>query len=146
MNKHKRTAIIIAPFLAIGGFILADYFQQPPDKPAVFFTMQGNCDLKQPCQLDTNDLQIHLSYSGQMQVNQNILIKIQTSVAVENILLALSDENKNYPPSKLTSSNDQTQWQQQYFISPTLDIQNLVLQMVVTYNGVPHFAEIKPHS
>ncbi|MDH5572468.1 MAG: hypothetical protein OEY89_11935 [Gammaproteobacteria bacterium] len=146
MNKHKRTAIIIAPFLAIGGFILADYFQPPPDKPAVFFTQQGNCDLKQACQLDTDDLQLHLTYSGQMQANKNILVKIQTSVAVENILLALSDENKNSTPSKLTPSNDQKQWQQQYFIGPALDIQSLVLQMVVTYNGVPHFAEIKPHS
>lgn len=145
MNKHKRTAILIAPFLAIGGFIIADYFQQPPDKKAASFTVNGNCDLKKQCQLNAGDLQIQLSYSGQMHAKQQIQINLQTSAPVENILLALSDKDQNYKPLKLAASNDRKQWQGQYLIHPSLDIENLILQLVVNYNGVSHFAEIKPN-
>ncbi|MCW9025283.1 MAG: hypothetical protein OQK73_11490 [Gammaproteobacteria bacterium] len=145
MNKHKLTAILFIPILGLGGFFLAGYLQQPEQATGIkTMTSSGPCVLSQQCILKADNLQVQLSYSGKMKTSEVINIHLTTSSPVDNVLLALSDPKKNSQPAQLSRADNHTQWQGQYRIEPSLDLDNLIIQMVVISKDIQYLAEVRP--
>ena len=67
MNKHNKLAIIIAPFLAIGGYIATDYYDtyQVNKKRFHNITVEGQCNIDTgPCLLKGAGLILEFSKNG----------------------------------------------------------------------------------
>lgn len=64
MNKHTKIAVIIAPFLALGGYIAAGYYAdtQMKKEHVLLLSSQGRCQIEQGnCILHNGQLRVNLS-------------------------------------------------------------------------------------
>ena len=95
MNKHKKLAIFIAPFLLIAGYILADYFaEQQANKKQVFSLFQeGTCNLSKTCLFTSNELKLNLYQTE----NDTIL---NANFALTEAVLFVVDEKVEAMPLK----------------------------------------------
>ncbi len=103
MNKHKKLAIIIAPFLAIGGYILADYYDkyQVDKKRYHMLKIEGKCDIDQgPCLLKGAGLILEYTIKGEFT---NIEANYPLGAAA--IGMEVSENNKPFNLSPATSDN-----------------------------------------
>lgn len=68
MNRHTKLALIIAPFLAIGGYGATDYYMRNKnhDEQLLKLNLEDNCNLtSHPCKLSADQISIELQHNGQ---------------------------------------------------------------------------------
>ena len=67
MNRHSKLAIMIAPFLAIGGYIASDFYvkhEQDSTEQYLKVSQEGPCDLvNTTCQFEADRLSMTLRHS-----------------------------------------------------------------------------------
>jgi hypothetical protein len=91
MNKHTKTAFIIAPFLAIGGYIAAGYYAdvQINKERALTLSPHGQCQIKQGhCILSNGQLQVRLSQTA-------VGIDLATTHPIDHAVISLVDSHNN---------------------------------------------------
>jgi galactose mutarotase-like enzyme len=114
MNKHQKIAVLIAPFLMIGGYIAADYyllskhtsldkkFEQQEQQQAHRLVLKETCELsKSPCVLTKDTLAVTLSLSASKQI-----LYVVTNHPADGVQLALNMAK----PKSLTRLNDGKYW------------------------------------
>ena len=102
MNKHTRLAIVIAPILAIVGYIAADMFQEQQAQQNRVYVLEpdGQCDvLNHQCILSIDEFQVSIS-------DTDGITQINTTLPLDRAFLFLVDEQDNattYPLGMLKS-------------------------------------------
>jgi len=96
MNQHIKLAIVIAPFLAIGGYIATDYYDtyQVNKKRYHTLTVEGQCDIDTgPCLLKGAGLILEFSKKGEVT-------NLETNVPLDTAAIGMlgSDEHTNLTP------------------------------------------------
>ena len=134
----------MAPILVVGGFIAADYYEsnQPAKMRALMPT--GEClPLRDRCEMETADLRVRV------QVNHSSLMRdgyvpltIQASAPLDDLLIALTNENVDAKPMRLKQSFDAMHWEGDYFIADETDLNKLLLRMVLSYKNTMYFSEV----
>ena len=137
MNKHTKTAVIVAPFLAIGGYIATDYYDQykTDQKRYHNITVQGDCDIvRGPCLLEGAGLILEYTIKGEMT---NLEANYPLGSAAIGMKGAETDK-----PFNLTPSGDQKNW---LIDTSTYTGSNLTsdatIRLVVTAKGHSFFSE-----
>jgi hypothetical protein len=96
MNKHTKLAFMVAPFLAIIGFIGADYYNEAQaNKPKIVqLSPEGHCDvLNQSCVLSSGEFKVNVSdEAGVTIVNSTFPLDSATLFLVDK-----SDKMTAYP-------------------------------------------------
>ncbi len=96
MNKHTRLAFMVAPFLAVFGFIGADYYEeaQANDNKIIQLSPEGHCDIiNQSCVLISGDFKVNISdNAGVTEVNSTFPLDSATLFLVDK-----SDQVTPYP-------------------------------------------------
>ena len=91
MNKHLRLAFMVAPFLAVFGFIGADYVEEnaASQEKIIELTVDGHCDIiNQSCVLKSEDFKINiLDEAGVTTAN--------ATFPLDSATLFLVDKNNN---------------------------------------------------
>lgn len=68
MNRHTKLAIMVAPFLAIGGYIASDFYvkhEQESTEQFLKVDQQGPCDLvNTQCEFEADRLSLTLSHEN----------------------------------------------------------------------------------
>jgi hypothetical protein len=85
MNKDTRLAIILAPFLLVGGYIISDqYLESRSSTPGIFaFTVKGECaPFNADCILQSGDMQISIT-------DKQGITKANTSYPVDRVAISL---------------------------------------------------------
>ncbi len=138
MNRHTKIAILIAPFLIIGGYIAADYYQQQQTKSRNIFklSLQGSCDLtRNPCTLTDKQLTLTIS-------NNNNTTKIITSHALEEVIISLVDKRNTEIRYIMKASKNQKLWQSETQISALLEqTPALKIRLISIINKAYYFSE-----
>jgi hypothetical protein len=102
MNKHTRTAFIVAPFLAIIGFIAADYYEEDQAKKEKVIKLVPieNCDvINQLCVLKAGDFEVNVFH-------KNNLTTVNSTFPLDSATIFLVDKYNNstaYPLGMLQS-------------------------------------------
>ncbi len=107
MNKYTKTALIIAPFLAIGGYIAAGYYADLQiNKERVFALFpQGQCQIKQGnCLLSNGQLQVRLSQTA-------IGIDLATTHPIDHAVISLVGDRNNEKLYRLKQTTNRLNWQ-----------------------------------
>ena len=96
MNQHIKLAIVIAPFLAIGGYIATDYYDtyQVNKKRYHTLTVEGQCDIDTgQCLLKGAGLILEFSKKGEVT-------NLETNVPLDTATIGMlgSDEPTNLTP------------------------------------------------
>ena len=96
MNKHTKLAFMVAPILAIVGFIAADYYEEneAAQSKIVQLVTEGHCDVaNKSCVLISGDFKINVSdEAGVTEVNSTFPLDSATLFLVDK-----SDKMTPYP-------------------------------------------------
>ncbi len=137
MNRHTKTAIMVAPFLAIGGYIATDYYDQykTDQKRYHNITIQGECDVASgPCTLEGAGLILEYTINDQMTNLESNYPLTTAAIGMKGIA-----EDKPY---NLTPSGDQKNWQinTSSYTDSSLS-SSAVIRLIVTAKGHSFFSE-----
>ncbi|MCJ8295432.1 MAG: hypothetical protein MJK15_13590 [Colwellia sp.] len=106
MNKHTRLAFIVAPFLAIFGFIGADYYEEAVanDSKLITLSPDGHCDIiNQSCVLISGDFKVNISdKAGVTEVN--------STFPLDSVTLFLVDKHDKVTPYPLGMQKSPYYW------------------------------------
>ena len=102
MNKHTRTAFMVAPILAVIGFIAADYYEedQAEKEKVIQLVAFGDCDvINQQCILKAGDFEMNV-------FDKNNLTTVNSTFPLDNATIFLVDKNNQptaYPLGMIQS-------------------------------------------
>ncbi len=106
MNRHKKTAIIVAPFLAIGGYVATDYYTQYERSAQQLYKLSvtNNCDLANDrCELTGGGLSLRLS-------NINGKTKVVSSHPLNMMTISVLDAGSGESIYRMEMDGDQKHW------------------------------------
>ena len=96
MNRHLKAAFMVAPFLAVLGYIGADYYDESQASKAkiVQLVTDGHCDvINQSCVLKSGDFKVNVSdKDGVTEINSTFPLDSATLFLVDK-----SDKMTAYP-------------------------------------------------
>lgn len=111
LNRHLRIAILIAPFLGIGGYGLADYFLAPKqERETQFFELvaEGQCNLTiNQCKFKHEKLEVSLVREAASEEGL-LRIDVRTNQPLRGVKFALvqgGTEQKLYAEQTVTLQN-----------------------------------------
>jgi hypothetical protein len=138
MNRHTKIAIFIAPFLIVGGYIAADYYDEEQKKNKNLFKLkvQGQCNLSvKPCQLSNKQLLLTLT-------DKNGITELKSSHALEQVSFSFLDNNHKETVYQMDYQTDKKQWQAKTEVSDLLShTPKLKLRLIATVNKGFYFSE-----
>ena len=91
MNKHTRTAFMVAPFLVIIGFIAADYYEedQAEKEKVILLVPLKDCDvINQQCILKAGDFEVNV-------FDKNNLTTVNSTFPLDSATIFLVDKYNN---------------------------------------------------
>ncbi len=108
LSPHLRLALILAPLLAVGGYILAGFYQpgsgdEPDDGPRPL-QLSGNCRLPEGvCKLLHREIAVNVGAEQQGEATE---IYLATSVPLEGAVVGL----ENATPVTMTTRGSLKRW------------------------------------
>jgi hypothetical protein len=96
MNRHLKMAFMVAPFLAILGFVGADYYEESEaaKEKVTQLKPEGHCDIiNKSCVLKSGEFKVNISDEGGItEVNSTFPLDTATLFLVDN-----EDNMTSYP-------------------------------------------------
>jgi hypothetical protein len=102
MNKHTKTAFMVAPILAVIGYIAADYYEegQAEEEKVIQLMPFEDCDvINQTCILRSGDFEVNV-------FDKNNLTTVNSTFPLDSATLFLVDKNNTptaYPLGMIQS-------------------------------------------
>lgn len=113
LNPQLKTAIFIAPFLLIGGFVAMDYYakEEPPDNALYqLHPVHERCDFSNDkCLFSNDELQIHVTLEEQLDSGRST-IRVASKQALKGVAIALADIDDESPPLNMAAGDDSRHW------------------------------------
>jgi hypothetical protein len=106
MNKHVKIAIMVAPFLAILGFVGTDYYEeaQANEKKIIQLVPEGNCDvINKDCVLISGEYKVNISHEAGVTV-------VNSTFPLDTATLFLVDKNDKMTPYPLGMKKSPYYW------------------------------------
>ena len=142
INPQLKTAIFIAPFLLIGGFIAMDYFKAedgPPDNTLYqLHVVNERCDFSNnSCLFSNDDLQLSVILEERHDNGSNT-IRVTSEQTLKGVAIALTDIDDESSPVSMVSTDDRQHWHISIQVPPTIFP---YLRMVVSTDKGLYYAE-----
>ena len=107
MNKHTKVAIMVAPILAIIGYISADYYDeyQAGKEKVVQMIPYGHCDiLNQKCVLKSGEFKVNIT-------DKNGITEVNSTFPLDSATLFLVDKTNKATVYNLSMQDSPYYWQ-----------------------------------
>jgi hypothetical protein len=114
LNPQLKTAIFIAPFLLIGGFVAMDYFKTDDggtDKALYQLQVTNErCDFSNnSCRFSNDDLQLSVILEERLDNGSNT-IRVTSGQTLKGVAIALTDIDDESTPLNMVSEDDSRRW------------------------------------
>lgn len=114
LNPQLKTAIYIAPFLFIGGFIAMELFSKREQTDETLFQLQvvnERCDFSNnDCRFGNGDLKLSVSLEERFD-DGNSMLRVTAEENLKGVAISLSDIDDDAVPATMVSSGDPRQWE-----------------------------------
>jgi len=141
MNKDKKLAIFLAPFLLVGGYIATDqYIENKQNEPKMFqLSPSGECVIfSGDCILESGDMQINIT-------DEAGTTKINTSYPVDTVVISLLQKDAKEIVYKLEKTIDFKYWERKTDIrSATENNMTHKLRVLIKNKGSTYLSEFDP--
>lgn len=139
MNKHTRTAFMVAPILAVIGYIAADYYEEDQaEKQKVIQLMPvEDCDvINQSCILRSGDFEVNV-------FDKNNLTTVNSTFPLDSATLFLVDKNNNPTPYPLGMIQSPYYWHAETNLRELIGdpAQSYKLRLVLNIKGGSYISE-----
>ncbi|RKF13762.1 hypothetical protein DBZ36_18505 [Alginatibacterium sediminis] len=107
MNRHTKVALMVAPFLILGGYIAAEFYLDYQAKQERIYVMKplGHCDvINQKCVLESGEFQINVS-------DKDGVTEINSTFPLDTATLFLVDSTDKATPYPLGMQQSPYYWQ-----------------------------------
>ena len=107
MNRHTKLAFMVAPFLAILGFIGADFYKEneAQQSKVIQLSPEGHCDvINQSCILTSGEFKINVS-------DKDGVTEINSTFPLDSATLFLVDQSDKMTPYPLGMQKSPYYWQ-----------------------------------
>lgn len=142
MSKHKIIAVLMAPFLAIAGFIAAGYFADS-EAPMRALILETECRLSaNDCELKTLGLTVKLSSRDVIEVGRSINVQLNSSEKLNDVLISLENKKQQGQPYRL-NEKENNQWRGSVEIAEDTKLNRLRLRLVIDWQKNIYFADEK---
>jgi hypothetical protein len=149
MNRHQKTALFLAPFLGLFGFIATDYYMayKESQKPKAVSQLQltEDCVLSQrPCVLIEDDLQLTIQSNATPGADL-LTMGIEANQQLQAITVELIQDGKSLGPQEMLPLGGLKHWMADLPATTASGYSSapLTLRMAVTTPKKQHFAEIQ---
>lgn len=133
----------MAPFLAIGGFIVAGYFGPNDTPPMRVLIAEDTCHLTEAnCILKSAGIELELDSDQKPEAGKSITIVLKTKATLDDALISLAEKKQKSRPQRMKKKEDGS-WQAQVIVDKNINIKKLMLRLVVGWNGNIYFADEK---
>lgn len=142
MNKDKKLAIMLAPFLLVGGYILSDLYIEHKDNETKLFELavSGECEMfSGDCILQSGDMKINIT-------DENGITKSNTSYPVDSVAISVVYASGKEIIYGLDQAANRQYWEKSTEIRKAL-IQTKTastLRVVAKRKGSTYFSEFSP--
>ncbi len=141
LNPQLKTAIFIAPFLLIGGFIAMDYYaKKDPPENALYqlHPVNERCDFSNnSCRFRSDDLQLSVILEERLDNGSNT-IRVTSGQALKGVAIALTDIDDEAAPVSMISADDLQHWHISIQVPPTIFP---YLRLVISTHQGRYYAE-----
>lgn len=142
MNKDKKLAIILAPFLLVAGYVISDqYLESKANAPKFYpLTAKGECAMfTKDCIMQSGDMQINITDSGGVT-------KINTSYPVDTAAISLVYDDGKEIIYGLDQATNPQYWERETQIRSALtELKTATkLRVVIKWKGHTYFSEFTP--
>jgi len=142
MNKDKRLAFILAPFLLVGGYVVSDQYIEHKANKTELFALASDGE----CAMFTGDC---ILQSGDMQVNITDIdgvTKSNTSYPVDTVAISLVYDTGKEVIYGLEKTANPQYWERQTDIRSALTQSKTAstLRVVIKRKGSTYISEINP--
>lgn len=139
MNKHTRTAFLIAPILAVIGYIAADYYaeDQAEKEKVVQLVPFGDCDvINQECILKAGDFKVNV-------FDKNNLTTVNSTFPLDSATIFLVDKNNTPTAYPLGMIQSPYYWHTETNLRELIGHsgQSYTLRLVVNIKGGSYISE-----
>ncbi|MEO1963239.1 MAG: hypothetical protein ABGX64_05670 [Cycloclasticus sp.] len=139
MNKHSKLALLLAPFLIIGGYIASDQYIAYNDNKTRIFTLlvSSECDIfKRGCILESGNMQINITH------NKGIT-KANTSFPVDSVLISHLHVDGNETIYSLNKAGSFQYWERETDLGNAISNDlNYTLRVVIKQKGRVYLCEL----
>ncbi len=144
MNRHLKAAFFVAPFLLIGGYIIADYYQTEKVKDLraakyALHELKSNSECKlerEQCMLHSDKLLLDIFVAANRY-------RVVSNMPLDNVTMALAQSDRETRAVSLIPHEGQRQWSMAVRKLTNLDKDNdLLLRIVATDGNDQYYAEI----
>jgi hypothetical protein len=146
MSPHVKAATIIAPFLLIGGYIAADYFQTSKEEKLLTSEAQNTSayELELPSKCEIPEAPCVFRKEGLViSVKSDIRnFYIESNQKLKGVTLGLAQSDRVTRGITMQSSSDNTHW-----LTPIRKLSNLnselplLMRIALVSNGTRYYAE-----
>lgn len=144
LSPHLRTAIILAPLLAIAGYVAAGYYmagkqsaKQPPGTPALELRAVGDCRiLAGECRFRRDSLVINLGARSTEQ--GDTLIQLQPDSPIQGAVMGVHLHG-NETPRNMRKIKGEDNW---YMLFSGKLETPVKMRVIAVQNGSSYFAEL----
>lgn len=144
MNKHKMIAILIAPFLALGGYILADIYSTNKDADSdkkLFVT--GVCKpVMNQCEILGVGLEMHLKFEVTPKIQRLLPVRLSSKRSLDDVAVSLVISGVEQEPMKMRNIDGKKNWVIDLMPFEKITPDNLMVRLVVSYKAALHLVEI----
>lgn len=139
MNKHTKTAFMVAPILAVIGYIAADYYEenQAQEEKIIQLVPFGNCDvINHKCILRAGDFEVNV-------FDKNHLTTVNSTFPLDTATIFLVDENNNATPYPLGMIQSPYYWHAETNLRDLIAYsgQSYKLRLVANIKGGSYISE-----
>ena len=134
MNKHTKLAILVAPILAVIGYIASDYYMEyQANKTQIFqLTLQKNCMIStKQCVLSSGDFKINIYREGTKTI-------LNSTLPLDNATILLVDESNQSTAYTMQVKDNNYYWQANISLEPQQK-----LRLIASVKGGKYLAEFQ---
>jgi hypothetical protein len=139
MNKHTKTAFLVAPILVVLGFIAADYYEekQAAEEKVIQLIPSEDCDvINENCILKAGDFEVNV-------FDKNNLTTVNSTYPLDSATLFLVDKDNNATPYPLGMIQSPYYWHTETNLRELIGSsgQGYKLRLVVNIKGGSYISE-----
>jgi len=139
MNKHTKTAILVAPILAILGFALADLWEEHNAQEVRAFELVpfGHCDVSnQKCILKSGEFEVNV-------MDEHGITTVNSTYPIDTATLFLVDKDNQATPFQLGMKDSPYYWKRETPLGGLIANKgdNYKLRLILEIKGGKYFTE-----
>ncbi len=144
MNKHLKAAFMVAPFLAVLGYVGADYYNenQAAKEKIIQLAPEGDCDIiNKSCVLSSGEFKINIS-------DEEGITEVNSTFPLDSATLFLVDQANKMTPYPLGMQKSPYYWRSK------TELRSLVsnkgdrykLRLIAKIKGGQYISEFTTHT